>query len=223
MPLSRLVHAHRLHRRRRSSTYADRWRDAWTLVAVCGAGVAGLEWSPVVAVFAVLFAWAGAAALLVSLSVARDGVPEQPLGSRPHAVAGDALLLATGTVAALAVGGVSSALLLLLLLVAGVTSPVLVRRVRRTVAPRSGVDRRLRTLSDVELCDLWRYTFGQLQSRQTPESLMGLVGIRQACLDELGRRNPAAVHAWLESGARPGDGPDGFWDVHQRGGHGEAA
>lgn len=216
MPLSRLVSAHRARRARRArrgwrpSTYADRWRSVWTLVAVSGAGVAGLEWSPLLAVVAVLFAWAGAAALLVSLSVAREGVPEQPLGRRPHTVAVDALLLGTATVAAFAIGSVSSALLLLLLLLGAVTSPVVVRRVRRAVRPLSAVDRRLRTLSDLELCDLWRYTFDQLRSRPPAETLLGLVGVRQACLDELARRDPAAVAAWLESGARPEEGPDGF-------------
>ncbi len=40
--------------------------------------------------------------------------------------------------------------------------------------------------------------------------------LRQGCLDELERRHPSALHAWLDSGARASEGPERFLASRER-------
>lgn len=82
----------------------------------------------------------------------------------------------------------------------------------------AGQDRRIRELTDNALCQLWRRTFWELQSEVDRAAVLALVATRQACLDELERRNPAAVKAWLSSGATAWVGPERFWPHDHRSG-----
>jgi hypothetical protein len=90
-------------------------------------------------------------------------------------------------------------------------------------APRSGpADCRLdvdanaaQHLTDTELCLEWRRSFVTLQSAGSPAQRMRMVAQRQIYLDEIERRSPSALHAWLASGARAAGGPDRFLN-HQR-------
>ena len=70
--------------------------------------------------------------------------------------------------------------------------------------------RMVRHLSEADLCGLWRSTFWELHRQHTSEERLILVSLRQICLDELGRRNPEGVRAWLSSGARANSSPDRF-------------
>ena len=81
---------------------------------------------------------------------------------------------------------------------------------------------RVEQLDDDALFRLWRRTFWQLEGQPTVDELARLVALRQTCLDELARRNPDALRAWLESGARASGGPERFWRRRQdHGEHGE--
>jgi hypothetical protein len=71
--------------------------------------------------------------------------------------------------------------------------------------------RSLQALDDKDLCCLWRHTYWELQSRHTPDHILHMVVLRQSCLEELERRNPSALHAWLASGGRASGGPERFW------------
>jgi hypothetical protein len=140
-------------------------------------------------------------------------------------------------VAVCAVAVVSGALAGALLLIAAISSPWFVgiaARVRRSVAreassrpvaldaiselapePRQTTrcavsSDALRELSNQELCHEWRRTFIHLQYASNPDELMRVVSIRQSFLDEIERRRPLALHAWLASGARAAGGPDRF-------------
>jgi hypothetical protein len=68
----------------------------------------------------------------------------------------------------------------------------------------------LGALSDQQLCWLWRHTFWDLRDEETVDERLATVAVRQACLEELERRDPSAFAAWLSSGARASGGPERF-------------
>lgn len=70
----------------------------------------------------------------------------------------------------------------------------------------------VRQLDDRALCRLWRQTFWDMRDQQSVTQRAAVVRLRQACLEELERRNPAAVATWLGSGARASSGPERFLD-----------
>jgi hypothetical protein len=67
-------------------------------------------------------------------------------------------------------------------------------------------------LTNAELCALWRSSYTALQRASTTTARTLLVANRQVYLDEMERRNPTALNAWLTSGARAASGPDGYLD-----------
>jgi hypothetical protein len=58
-----------------------------------------------------------------------------------------------------------------------------------------------------ELCWAWRRSYVRLQSCRTVAEVVQVVAERQQCLDEMERRNPGGLSAWLESGARAAGDP----------------
>jgi hypothetical protein len=64
----------------------------------------------------------------------------------------------------------------------------------------------VRALSDEELCTSWRASYAIMQAAPVAD-WVELVTLRQAYLDELERRNPRGMRAWLESGARAAGNP----------------
>jgi hypothetical protein len=79
------------------------------------------------------------------------------------------------------------------------------------------------TLTEPELCALWRSTFWELKMPHTAEERTTLVCLRQRCLDELDRRDPSALRAWLNSGARASGGPERFLKRPHHPGRSDAA
>jgi hypothetical protein len=71
-------------------------------------------------------------------------------------------------------------------------------------------DAAARAMTDRELCREWRHSFVTLQSARTAEELARVVAQRQVFLDEMERRSPTALKAWLDSGARAAGGPERF-------------
>jgi hypothetical protein len=63
---------------------------------------------------------------------------------------------------------------------------------------------------DQALCRMWRLSFWRLGPATSPDHALRVVALRAACLEELERRNAAAVQAWLDSGARASGGPEKF-------------
>lgn len=66
------------------------------------------------------------------------------------------------------------------------------------------------TLDDEALCRAWRRSFVHLSASRLPSRRLEVVSLRQAYLDELARRHPAAVMRWLTSGARAASNPMPF-------------
>ena len=65
----------------------------------------------------------------------------------------------------------------------------------------------VRALSDAELCRAWRVSFGALDAAMTAGARARVVALRQSYLDEIDRRHPTGLAAWLSSGARAAGNP----------------
>lgn len=65
-------------------------------------------------------------------------------------------------------------------------------------------------LDDLALCMAWRRSFIALERSHTLMARMCVVQQRQLYLDELERRNPTGLSAWLESGARAAGDPSRY-------------
>jgi hypothetical protein len=68
----------------------------------------------------------------------------------------------------------------------------------------------LNGLDDRQLCRLWRDSFWLVHKPSSPATMLCRVALREACLDELERRDADALHAWLDSGARASSGPEKY-------------
>ena len=68
----------------------------------------------------------------------------------------------------------------------------------------------LPALSDDELCQWWRRTFTALGEAGTAGQRLDVVRARQLYLDEIERRHPTELRAWLASGARAAGNPMPF-------------
>jgi hypothetical protein len=68
----------------------------------------------------------------------------------------------------------------------------------------------LHALSDDELCRQWRFSFTALADAGTPGLRADVVRARQLYLDEIERRHPQDLQAWLASGARAAGNPMPF-------------
>jgi hypothetical protein len=73
----------------------------------------------------------------------------------------------------------------------------------------------LKGLDDRQLCRLWRESFWDLRQPAPPATLLRLVALREACLEELENRDAPALRAWLDSGARASGGPEKYL-AHRR-------
>ena len=71
-------------------------------------------------------------------------------------------------------------------------------------------EQQVRALDTRALCHQWRHSFVALESARTAAQRMRVVAQRQLFLDELDRRSPSALAAWLASGARAAGGPERF-------------
>lgn len=63
------------------------------------------------------------------------------------------------------------------------------------------------SMDDEELCWAWRVSYVALQHATSPAARLRAVQTRQEYLDELERRNPEGLTAWLYSGARAAGDP----------------
>jgi hypothetical protein len=228
-------------------TYASRWARAWTVLAAVEVGFASLQWSPLVVVLDLLATGTAAAVCLMLYQDRRSPASAGPPTRRLAETARRSLTISCCVVGLCTLMIGSPPLAMLAALLAVVSSPVVVRL--RTwnarlgsVPPRTGTpgqhgsadgspaprvsnhlqETRVEQLDDDALFRLWRRTFWQLEGQPTLDELADLVALRQTCLDELARRNPDALRAWLESGARASGGPERFWRRRQdHGEHGE--
>ena len=209
--------------------YGSAWLLGWGTASLLGVCLALLLW-PAGAVV-LLFVFAAATAALVSACgyhavEAVDSAGPGALGRWLRLTAVRAGAVGAGAVAAAAVASVSPLILVFLLLLTGVTSPCFVGLVRAHVTNREqsrsglGPDQAqvwsavaasaARALTDHDLCRAWCTSFDVLQSVSDVEARARVVALRQAYLDELERRDPPGLSAWLASGARATGNPDRY-------------
>jgi hypothetical protein len=212
------------------------YRACWlTLCIAIGAVgiVAALSWSMSVTV--VFFTCAAACgAVLGTAALGPEEAPPETIVWRQVAIG--AAVGGLVTVAAIGMGvllGAGPALMLLLLGVGG--SPAVIRSCRsrlgqsgsdspsappsersaqtvESTAAEAGDDAQPgpRALTDAQLCTAWRVSFSALEKARTEQQRLRIVEERQDCLDELERRNPHGLAAWLASGARAAGDPTRF-------------
>lgn len=214
-------------------TFAGRWLRGWSVVSAVGVGVSFLIWEPAVIALLWLCAMFCTALLLVLLTTS-PGASRLAADTTWAWIATRAGLAGAAFVAVSAVGVISVVLALTLVLAAVLTAPPVASRVGRLVrhekaedlsalGPRVVVPREpecrlpvvlpvvaVRQLSTQELCREWRRSFTALQLATGPEQQLHVVGVRQLYLDEMERRCPSALQAWLASGARAASGPERY-------------
>jgi len=141
---------------------------------------------------------------------------------------------AVGLIASLEFAGV------LIVLTLAATTPALTSRFRRrygqadppavqpewdtprapatSLADRPAADpaRDLRSLDDATLCLAWRRSFVLLEAAHSAVARLSVVEQRQQYLDELHRRSPEGLAAWLASGARASGNPLPYVDDARR-------
>jgi hypothetical protein len=76
--------------------------------------------------------------------------------------------------------------------------------------------RELRSLDDEALCLAWRRSFRLLEASRSAAERLSVVEQRQQYLDELHRRSPQGLAAWLASGARASGNPLPYVDDDRR-------
>jgi hypothetical protein len=199
------------------SGYRVVWRVTWLSLAVAGGATAALL--PLGVVIAV-FLCAGLLAVATTIVVQDDTKPDHY--ARRCIVNG-----LVGGVAMVAFAGISSVVggaVLGLPVLAAITSPPAVafcaRQLRHERRPRrdgeqadDAGDPALRPLSNDELCAAWCASFTALREA-TPSQALQIVQARQRYLDELERRDPVGLHAWIASSASAGGDPRRFLDDH---------
>jgi hypothetical protein len=142
--------------------------------------------------------------------------------------AADATLAAKAWKAALTVGTVIAAIVasagyivllgsagLSLLVILGVTSPPALRWVGRRRGHLPG-RRRSAALTTAELCRRWQDSYEALRDATTAAARLRIVEARQHYLDELERRDPHGLNAWLGRNASAAGDPSQFLDGGDR-------
>lgn len=209
------------------------WLATWGALAALGLLLSARMWSP----STVLGVAAGAGSLAVACSflVDRAQLSRPPQIAQVASVAVRRALVAGGASVALCLLlSVFGALVWPMLVLCAVSSPWVVRRAlgreRRQRRTRMTRDRppdcqraqrhplmaasawvpAVRILSTEELCTSWRASYTIVRQATASDTRVELVSFRQACLDEMERRDPRGLHAWLDSGARAAGNPARF-------------
>lgn len=68
----------------------------------------------------------------------------------------------------------------------------------------------LDSLDDAALCRAWRRSYSALHHAESMPAILQVVATRQCYLDELERRNPTGLAAWLASGPRAASDPSRY-------------
>ena len=94
-------------------------------------------------------------------------------------------------------------------LLAGLAAAIWYRR-RHQTRRTDVVDHGLPTVSTAQLCREWHESYEALQQAATSVARLRIVMARQRCLDELERRDPEGLNAWLWSNASAAGDPSRF-------------
>jgi uncharacterized membrane protein YhaH (DUF805 family) len=218
----------------------NRYRDGWMLVTAVTAsvGVWAALWTwPVVAVLGAFVFTAAVSGSVAEAALRESGRRRMRRVGAVGGLAGAAAVSAMGLIALLGSPGL---LLLGVLATTCPHLWMAVRRWRASRAPGPARGRHMpkeapetgartvptvlgngsesplevpsepRLLDDYALCSAWRRSYIVLERPHSPETQLRVVQQRQQYLDELERRNPTGLAAWLASGARAAGDPTRF-------------
>lgn len=215
-----------------ASPYGSRWSTCTAVLSAAGVGVSFLLWHPLITL-GVLIVTTICSAALICLAA-----PDQARRAGPLWATVAAVHLAAGGIAAgvvLSFSPVGGLALCLGVLAASPVGRRLVRRATRGAEPspppaleqpaeevigphvtplHDAVS--VRALSVEALCQAWRRSYVILQCTATVPGTLAVVVMRQLYLDELARRDPSALTAWLSSGARAASSPARFLSEPRR-------
>jgi hypothetical protein len=185
------------------------WKFCAALAAVTGAASATLLWSRS-SVLGVLLMGGLVVALVLWCSRESEGK-----GSRFARSAKHGFLISFAVVAAGGLCSLLSSAGALLSIALVLTAPPVVRRAAAFARSRGWLTgaadavpadaARVQTMSTAEICQAWTASCAQLR-QVTPRSLP-VVRLRQLYLDELERRDPVGLNAWLSSTASAAGDP----------------
>ncbi|MFF0267644.1 hypothetical protein [Kribbella sp. NPDC004536] len=187
-----------------TTRYSTVWRCTCYGVGIIGVVLAGLLLSGMV------LAVVGVAVLVVGATAATAyGVDDDPppSGSRTRAVC-NAMVGAAVVGVAFGLSTILGPGVVLLCVALALTSPPAVRWYRA----KSGASHHPEqaTRPTLELCREWHDSFEALAHATTTNARLRIVIARERCLDELERRDPEGLHAWLESSASAAGDPRSF-------------
>lgn len=207
--------------------YRSVWLYGWSAVAVVCIGLAPMVW-PISTVVMLFVVGAVAAGTVTFGYLTRDNVEAPGRGDLVAATARNACLGGAAVTAVSVAARMNGPVLLAVLVLVAVSSPYVVERLigkvsasssrRHADGGSSGAEAvgviplppAGEVHDDKELCRLWRISFTILQTARHPITRERVVALRQGYLDELERRDPTAVTAWLASGPSAAGGPEQF-------------
>ncbi|TDO46777.1 hypothetical protein EV643_110160 [Kribbella sp. VKM Ac-2527] len=190
------------------------YRNAWR--AVCWVfGAVGVAAAVIVLPGDALLALG----LLTFIAVVCAVVGYQPgdaVGSAPRLTRGGLVVIViaatTTVVAAVGLAAILGVGIVWLALFLGLVSPAAVRwygrRMIRSRRPQGDHDGPL--VDTAQLCREWLDSYEALRQAVTPAARLRIVMERQRCLDELERRDPEGLNAWLSSNASAAGDPSRF-------------
>jgi hypothetical protein len=208
--------------------YRRAWRTWWLLFALVGTAGAVLTWpAPVL-----LLTWIFGATLGAALITGSRG-EDDAAAPFAHVTAREALsaavsgaLVMSGVVGWLAISAVGGIGLVALALVSspwflgvvrsrtGASGPP-VRRPGETlddvIADAESLDELCHRMSTPELCLAWHQTFTLVNHADAPHRQMRVLVLREAFLDELVRRDPDGLDAWICSPVPAHAAPTAFF------------
>ena len=233
------------------TTYTTCWGRAWGLLALAGACLTLVGSGPATTLGLWIIATSLVAVCHVACANLDDAAPAVGARRTRAAVAGRSAYGGVCIVGICAWVTLAAAPALALLMIAATTSPWVLTRAHRLVhgspdsptgalddprevvvwtppatppARTSDVDGdTVQQLDDEELCYAWRRTYLLLSMWNDPSATLAIVRVRQVYLDEMDRRNPAGLQAWLDSGARAAGGPDRYLGSRAQKGQADAA
>ena len=200
------------------------WRLGWGAVALAGTGLAALLWP----LSSLLLTWlfgsviaAGAASCWFSTQGRPDEEPKVARVEAGWALVGALFLSGTGGWMQVSAGGA-----LALAALSVLTAPPLVALVAsrwrqpqqvsgstfdQVVARGGSIADACRTFTTVELCLAWNQTFALYEATADCTERLRILTVREAFLDELERRDPAGLEAWLCSRRPAHEAPTMFF------------
>jgi hypothetical protein len=191
--------------------YEFAWRTVCGLLGAVGIALACIVLpADVMVAIVTVAAVVGAMTAVGHLSTTPTTDPSPGLGRSAMlgAMASTAVIAIAGFAVILNIGVIGMVLIL------AVSSPQTLRWCNRQLRAAPRVEAELLTISTAELCRQWQATYDSLRSATTPAVMLRIVEARQRCLDELERRDPSGLNAWLASAASAAGDPSSFLTGH---------